>query len=298
MTINVSVQKNLALKHKDAEYANGLLEFLAQVQLVRPLFEFVASDKCINVVYINDGTEMKQVPQITKVVVTQDGEDIGAIGVGTRYFRGEKSFVYNISSFRINRERGEENTTTTANSKVALRNIKKLFVPRADNELQTLIKDKVDHKCVDLMHDLNHSVRWSIDDDEEGMNYALLAYLARAEGKQFVELPVIPPTVKDQEKYLRACADYYEFKEIDELRRAKKGYGVMMRPDEAYIVYNYATEELLRYKTFMDMPEKFQSKLAVFKLLKNKEVCPFGVMFKPEDYNDQKLGSTFFFIKD
>jgi hypothetical protein len=149
------------------------------------------------------------------------------------------------------------------------------------------------------LHGENHNeVRWSFDDDGEGINYALLAHLARCKGEHTITLPSMPASIKDQKKHTDACAKYYESKELQDLLNNDKGYGATLRPDGAYVIYKYAAKTIARYKDFMDMPIDLQTKLGVFKLLQSGEICSFGVMFKPESYEAQKHPNTYFYLKE
>jgi hypothetical protein len=302
MTSMVKIDRSLLpTKDRDIEVNLRLEEFLAQVQLIKPLISFVACDKGSYIQTIhennanNDGYDTKKV--IIGVKAFEDGEEIGGLFVGTRHYNGRHD-TYEVSSFRINKMRGDENTTSTTNIKVALRKIKKLFIGKADQELIDEIKHRVSNKVSNLHGECRNEVRWSFDDDEEGLNYALLAHLSRCKGDSTVSLPVMPSTVKDQKRHTDACAGYYETKELVDLLNADKGYGAILRPDNAYIVYNYATQTLARYKDFTAMPTDLQTKLGVFKLLKSGEVCQFGVMFKPESYEVEKYPNTYFYIKE
>ena len=286
-------RSNLSTKNKDLELSPTLENLVSEVQLVRPLFSFVACDdnghytETVHT-YKEDTYESKTI--LRGVKVFEDGEELGSLF-------GQKD-TYEIKSFRINKQRGDENTTSTSNIKVAIRKVKKLFVGRADEELINDIKHRVDIKVNNLHSENNQEVRWSFDDDGEGVNYALLAHLARCKGEHTITLPSMPASIKDQKRHTDACAKFYESKELQDLLKNAKGYGATLRADGAYIIYNYAAETLARYKDFTDMPTDLQTKLGVFKLLQSGEVCSFGVMFKPESYEAQKHPNTYFYLKE
>lgn len=286
-------RSNLSTKNKDLELSPRLEQFLAQVQLVRPLFSFVACDdnghytETVHT-YKEDTFESKTI--LRGVKVFEDGEELGSLF-------GQKD-TFDVKSFRINKLRGDENTASTCNIKVAIRKVKKLFVGRADEELTNDIINRVGTKIQNLHNNNLSQVKWSFDDDGEGVKYALLAHLARCKGQNTVTLPAMPASVKDQKQHILECANYYESQELQDLLKNAKGYGVALRPDGAYIIYNYAVKTLSRYKNFTDMPIDFQTKLGVFKLLGSEEVCSFGVMFKPESYEAQKHPNTYFYLKE
>ncbi len=296
MTSIIKIDRsNLSTKNKDLELSPRLEQFLAQVQLVRPLFSFVACND--NGLYTEttythkeDGTDFEEKTVLRGVKVFEDGEELGSLF-------GQKD-TFEVKSFRINKMRGDENTTSTCNIKVAIRKVKKLFVGRADEELIEDIVNRVSTKITNLHNENHNEVRWSFDDDGEGINYALLAHLARCKGEDTITLTSMPTSIKDQKKHTNACANYYESKELQDLLNNNKGYGVTLRPDGAYVIYNYAAKTLARYKDFTNMPIDFQTKLGVFKLLQSGEICSFGVMFKPEQYEAQKHPNTYFYLKE
>jgi hypothetical protein len=296
--INID-RSQLSTKDRDIEVCPKLENYLTQVQLVKPLLSFVADEgrNYVDIVHTpkDDTYETKKV--MIGVKVFEDGEELGSLFVGTRDYNGRHD-TFEVSSFRINKMRGDENTTATTNIKVALRKIKKLFVGRADKELIDDIKHRVGAKISNLHSENHNAVKWSFDDDGEGVNYALLAHLARCKGESTVTLPSLPASAKDQKKHTDACVSYYESKELVDALNSNKGYGATLRPDGAYIIYNYTAETLTRYKSFTDMPTDFQTKLGVFKLLQSGEVCQFGVAFKPEHYEVQKYPNTYFYLKE
>lgn len=292
-------KSNLPTKDRDMEVSPKLENYLTQVQLIKPLLNFVATDdrSYIDTVHTakDDTYETKKV--IIGVKVYEDGEEIGSLFVGTRDYNGRHD-TFEVSSFRINKMRGDSNTTATTNIKVALRKIKKLFVGKADEELINEITSKVKNKVENLHSSSRNDVKWVFNYEDEGINYALLGYLASLKGESTISLPVIPVTVKNEKNYLTACSDYYESKELVECIKSSKGYGVLLRPDGAYITYSYAARALTRYKGFDDMPTDLQTKLGVFKLLRSGELCQFGVMFKPDGYEANKTPNIYFYIKE
>ena len=290
--INID-RSNLSTKNKDLELSPRLENLLAQVQLVRPLFSFVACDdngQYTETVHVTKGDSYETKTILRGIKVFEEGEELGSLF-------GQRD-TFEIKNFRVIKQRGDENTTSTTNIKVAIRKVKKLFVGRADEELINDIVNRVGTKINNLHSENAQSVRWSFDDDAEGFNYALLAHLARCKGESTVALPVMPASIKDQKKHTDACANYYESKELQNLLSNAKGYGATLRPEGAYIVYNYAAKTLARYKDFTDMPIDLQTKLGVFKLLQSDEVCSFGVMFKPNNYEAQKHPNTYFYLKE
>ena len=286
-------RSNLSTKNKDLELSPRLENLLAQVQLVRPLFSFVACDNDGHYTesvhtYKEDSYETKTI--LRGVKVFEDGEELGSLF-------GQRD-TFEVKSFRINKMRGDENTTATTNIKVAIRKVKKLFVGRADEELIHDIINRVSTKITNLHGENHNEVRWSFDDSGEGLKYALLAHLARCKGENTITLPSMPASIKDQKRHTGACSNYYESKELQDLLNNSKGYGATLRPDGAYVIYNYTAKTLARYRDFTDMPIDLQTKLGVFKLLQSGEVCSFGVMFKPEQYEAQKHPNTYFYLKE
>jgi hypothetical protein len=262
-------------------YGENLEEFLNLVALAKPLCSFAVDNNCVNSQWVRnvDGAS-EYAETISTINVFEDGEAIGSISVSMRYRAGDKERVYGVESFRIHKERGSRNTTYVKDIKVAMRNVKKFFTGRQDNELKELIKHNVKRGMEAVTHSAIQSISWSIDSREIAFNYVMRAYHAHKQSQDFVHMPVKIPTVQDQEKLFSKCEEVLQAKTLDDHYKGNNGYGVQTRVDNSIVIYSYASDNITKYCSFDAMPTNIQEKLAMFKVLgKDEPYADFGVKF-------------------
>lgn len=262
-------------------YGENLEEFLNLVALAKPLCTFAVDNKCINNQWIrNVDGESQYSETISTINVYEDGEAIGSISVGMRYRAGGKERVYGVESFRIHKERGSRNTTYVKDIKVAMRNVKKFFTGRQDNELKDLIAGNVTHGMNRVMSDVVNSITWSVDTREVAFNYVMKAYDAHKQGQNFVHMPVKIHKVKDQDSLFNKCEAVLQSKSLDDRFQSKQGYGVHVRQDNSIVIYSYASDKVSKYPSFDEVPTEIQTKLGMFKVLDAYEAyADFGIKF-------------------
>jgi hypothetical protein len=292
--MHVTVDKS-ALNHEQRGYAyrEKLEELLEAVSNANPLLSFVCDDKCLTKDWDRElvkenGEKGGYVNYVYRVKVFQDGEELGSVRSDTRYRRSIGSeVVYGIESFRINKERGSQNTTYTKDLKVALRTAKKSFVVRANAELYAHIYGNVKHGIVNLFSNASNEVRWALDTNAEAMEYAKSAYKAHKEGKTTVELPVKLKSVKNYDDYVRRC---------DKLEQAnilfcgfhdKHGYAIKVMEDGKLVCIDLESDTVTKYESVEAMPSEIANKFVIFKVLAEQEVyAHLGV----------KLADNFFYV--
>jgi hypothetical protein len=278
----VNVNKlELSDNKRHLPYGNNLEEFLNLVALAKPLCTFAVDNECVRSEWVrntDNGSEYMEV--LNTIKVYEDGEAIGSISVARRYRAGGKEDVYGVESFRIHKERGNRNTTYVKDIKVAMRNVKKFFTGRQDNEVKELITHNVKRGMEAVMHSAIQSINWSVDAREIAFDYIMRAYHERKQGNTTVAMPVKIPTVKDQETLFSKCDDVIQAKTLDDHYKGNNGYGVQMRIDNSIVTYSYASDKITKYRSFDDVPPNIQEKLAMFKVLeKDEPYADFGVKF-------------------
>ena len=263
---------------------NPILEdFVLKVSLAKPLCEFSFGERSVRTVYNYHKEPAEKTSELFKVDVHQDGELLGGLFLGERYVEGKKEQVYGVESFRIQKERGQGDATLTKNIKVALRNAKKAFVSRADDELRQLIKDNVTQNLQQVWHQTRNAVTYSMDTSSESLNLAMLAYLARKRGEPTCVVPSMPTTVKRHKEHDRDCEGLVVSTFLKEQLDSKLGYGVKVFVNGSLAVLNFADMSITRYKTFEALPEDIQSKLAMFKVITaNEPYAHLGCKFSDE----------------
>lgn len=263
----------LNIAHRDAEYVGKLEEFAEQFTKARPMCDFFVDDDCMMTMYKDvDGTRVG-VKYIRRLKVTSAGEMLGHIGISDRYRNGSTESVYEVSSFRIRKERGNENATQAKDLKVALRVAKKTLVSRVDDELKELIGKKVRDNVYAMHNGARNEMRWEFKVDDEIIFMAMLGYEARLKSEPTISMPSTAFTLtgKDMKKHDTKCERYKTWTDLQLALDAKQGYGLMLRNDNSITMYSLAQDSITHYKHYGELPTSVQEKFAMFKVLEINE---------------------------
>jgi len=273
-------RSKLKIEYRNADYAEGLEDYLHKVSMLKPLATFSVSDKGVSSERFVDGVENKVRYVLWRIRVFENGERIGAISREARYRNGAKEMVYGVEGFRIKKSRGNRNTTLTADIKKAMAVVKKTFLPRQDDELTEQIRARVTGGIDSKHASLSNLIRWDFNVESEMAFYAMEAYKARRRGDQNCSMPAKPISIKKLDEHDKKCDEFEHIGELKQMVIAKQGYGIKANADNSLIVYSYATDTVKRYEAFNDLPEAIAQKYAVFKVLKQDEpVSHIGCMF-------------------
>ena len=262
-----------------------LEEFALKVSLAKPLCEFSFGEHSVRTSYDYTTTPTTQTKELYRIEVYQDGEKLGGLFIGERYINGQRDDVYGVESFRIQKERGRTDATQTKDIKVALRNAKKSFVSRADDELRDLIKNQVTQNLNHLWNNVRNSVTSTMDTTAEAFNVAMLSHHARKRGDATFTAPAMPVTVKRNKEHEASCEEFVTVSFLNEQIKSNHGYGVSIYSNGSLAVLNFADMSINKFKSFDVLPSDIQSKLAMFKVIKEGEAyahlgCKFqGAMF-------------------
>ena len=266
---------------RNAEYKEGLEEFLTKVAMLKPLAKFAISNKGVETKRYTEDGESKVKFEIFRIKVYENGERLGSISIQGRWRNGQNEECYAVEGFRVNKSRGSRNLTTTSDMKKALSVVKKVFTPRVDDELTELIKNNVTNAVKTLHNACTNQLRWDFNVEGEIAMYAMQAYYARKHGEDKCYMPSKPTSIKDLDKHDKKCDEFEHINELKNMVDAKLGYGVKANADNSLVVYSYATDTVQKYASFEDMPENIKNKYAVFKVLKVGEaVSHIGCMFQ------------------
>ena len=200
-------------------------------------------------------------------------ELLGSINVEIRYGRhAGNELVYAISSWRIDNDRGTQNTSRTAKLDSALRLAKTALVPQNVNELMDKTDDATSAALMQALSDLKRPIAHST---LFRSNILLQQYVFYSlTGKE------IPATIKEDvekhltsEKYADAMAEYELAQHMSHVVmrtvRAHNG-GYLMRVDEP--INQHVFERSVKYFTYDELPEKVQSNIAVLQLMQDGEL--------------------------
>jgi hypothetical protein len=273
-------KKALTAEQRTLEFREGLAVLVLEVAKVRPLFDFVLDKDCLTKDWNRDKGGYDE--KVYRVKVYQDGEHLGALHSTTRYARdvgNEK--VYGVESFRINKERGNSNTTYSKDMKVALRSVKKSMVARANNELIYHIKNNVATGLQELYHMNMGAVRYSINMQQEAMGYAMKAYEAHLKGATEVTMPVKLVSVGDLDEHHRRMEKVMSMTKLSMMYESKTGYCIHVQPDEKIVCYSLAEDVVHKYASFDELPKDVAEKFAMFKIIPENDAYEhLGVKLK------------------
>jgi hypothetical protein len=264
-----------------------LEDFVLKVALAKPLCEFSFGEHSKRTHYDYTTTPATRFEELYRVEVHQAGEKLGGLFMGERYVEGKKEEVYGVDSFRIQKERGRTDATQTKDIKVALRNAKKSFVSRADDELRDLIKTSVSDWMNGVENSARSSVTYTMDTQAEAFNVAMRAYEARVVGVQTFTAPSMPVTVRSHrtKEHEKECENYVAGKFLNEQLKAGHGYGVSIYVNGGLAVLNFADLSINKFKSTELLPLDIQSKLAMFKVIGVEEpYAHLGCKFQGEMY--------------
>jgi hypothetical protein len=248
-----------------------LEEFAIKVSLAKPLCEFSFGEHAVRTIYDYTKTPTVQTKELYKIEIRQDGELLGGIFIGERYSNGMKEEVYGVESFRIQKERGRSDATQTKDIKVAMRNAKKSFVSRADDELRDLIKNQVTQNLSHLWNMARNSVTYTMDTTAEAFNVAMLSHHARKRGDATFTAPAMPITVKRNKEHEASCEEFVTASFLNEQLKSGHGYGMSIYSNGSLAVLNFTDQSINKFKSVELLPLDIQSKLAMFKVIKENE---------------------------
>lgn len=283
----------LTTEQRGYPWRDGLMELVTEVAKVRPLFDFMLDTECIT----KDWNRDKKLPnggtggydeKIYRVKVVQDGEVLGALHSTTRYSRNVgNELVYGIESFRINKERGNSNTTFTKDMKVALRAVKKNMVGRANEELIGHLKQNVLNNMREIYSTISGTVRYNMNVHNEAMNYVLKAYEAHTQGKTEVVMPIKPMSISDLDEHHRRMEQLMNITKLNMMFEGREGYCIHVQPDERIVCHSLADGGVHKHASIDELPKDVAEKFAMFKIIpENEPYAHLGV----------KLRDNFFFI--
>jgi hypothetical protein len=281
-------KKALTAEQRTLEFREGLAVLVLEVAKVRPLFDFVLDKDCLTKDWnrhkengVGGGTGGYD-EKVYRVKVYQDGEQLGALHTTTRYARNVgNELVYGVESFRINKERGNSNTTYSKDMKVALRSVKKSMVARANNELIHHIKNNVATGLQELYHMVMGGVRYSINMQQEAMGYAMKAYEAHLKGATEVTMPVKLVSVGDLDEHHRRMEKVMSLTKLTMMYESKTGYCIHVQPDEKIVCYSLAEDVVRKYASFDELPKEVAEKFAMFKIIPENDAYEhLGVKLK------------------
>lgn len=265
---------NLDAKSKNLPFRGDLAQFIDDVALLKPKAKFAIDNDCVSTDYvINETTnQYDRIACIYRAKIFEGGEELGSISVYEEYRKGKKTPTYAVESFRITKFRGRGNTTSSMHKKVALANAKKSLVARVKDELAEQIGNNVMQRIESLTNSVENQIIWSTNQSHIARDYALAAYQARLDGSGVVTLNInVSKYCSNIQNADRMVATYLQYKELQDMVKAKRGYGIQGYLDGSFVAFSFATGEVTKYPSIDDMPQNISEKLSMFKLIEQNE---------------------------
>jgi hypothetical protein len=204
------------------------------------------------------------------VDVTQDAEFLGKVYLDTFYGRNiTQQWRYNIKCWRVTKERGSRDTTSTTKADVAIRHIKKLFKAKDYTETMSHAKTVMYSELTDAVRNLRDPIRaMRLVKSAVGLQaYAM----AKALGE-----PIVSPDLMEIERalqsdsYKRAMAEYALAEEIGHLHGTNKLRAVVALGNNQYLYEDDLFQLVVKY--FDELPERMQSSVSVLHLMQDNEI--------------------------
>ena len=201
---------------------------------------------------------------IRAVDVSEDDEKLGLVGVDTHYRSNvEQRFVYYVNSWRLNKSRGNRNTTSSLKIETITRECKKLFKPK--NRLEVYekgveeLQNKFNRAHRELVTPIQHSNFIKSVASVQLLAYSLLH-----------NIPITDREIVDtrdalmSDKYKKAVEDYDVAYSVSSSTR----YPVV----EVGGMFMYAGATEVECKTYEELSQSQQEKIAVLQLMQDNEM--------------------------
>lgn len=204
------------------------------------------------------------------VSVKQDSELLGTVFVDTTYSRRvDQRWQYGVSSWRIDKQRGDMNTTYSAKLDTAIRTVKKTFKPMDHSETYNKAITEIHSGFSDAVRNLMDPIR--------GLRFiknavGLQAYaMAKAMGD-----PIESPDLLELERqlqsdsYKQSMGEYSLAKTVSHDKDCGHLHPVIAMGDNRYLFKNDMAE--LVCLDFEQLPERMQNNVSVMHLMQDHEV--------------------------
>lgn len=204
------------------------------------------------------------------VSVKQDSELLGTVFVDTTYNRRvDQRWHYGVSSWRIDKQRGDMNTTYSAKLDTAIRTVKKTFKPMDHSETYEKVIAVIYSGFTDAVRNLMDPIR--------GLRFiksavGLQAYaMAKAMGE-----PIESPDLLELERqlqsdsYKQSMGEYSLAKTVSHDKDCGHLHPVIAMGDNRYLFKNDMAE--LVCLDFEQLPERMQNNVSVMQLMQDNEI--------------------------
>jgi len=277
MTINIDYKK-----HDKCDLLPKLEMFLNDLAIRKPNVKFVVS-----------GTRSEKGERRVRSVDVYDGyEKVGAICIEMDYNRTESGDLYEVSSPKIVKSRGNADTRSTKHYKKALKLANDLFEKSPADVLAKQIHMRVEESM--------NSMTRSAEQQFEHSFYNPLAQIGMYLHKVKHEGPQPFPTELEPKfgKDWMEMGDNYRIAKslLDKFEKHKDGVAIRIEMDGTINVVDIATVSMLyEAKSTYDLPNNYQEKITIAKILEHRQpVEHIGVRF--DDASQDHPERAYFYL--
>ena len=262
MTINIDYKK-----HDKCDLLPKLEMFLNDLAIRKPNVKFVVA-----------GTRVHNNVRNVRSVDVYDGyEKVGAICIEMDYNKTESGDLYEVSSPKIVKSRGNADTRSTKHYKKALKLANDLFEKSPADVLAKQIHERVESYVTSMVHSAENQFEHSFYNPLAQIGMYL--HRVKQDGPQPFPTELEPKFGKD---WMEKGDDYRIAKSLlDKFEKHKDGVAIRIEMDGTINVVDIATVSMLyEAKSTYDLPSNYQEKITIAKILEHRQpVEHIGVRF-------------------
>ena len=277
MTINIDYKK-----HDKCDLLPKLEMFLNDLAIRKPNVKFVVS-----------GTRVFNAVRNVRSVDVYDGyEKVGAICIDINYDKAESGDLYEVTSPKIVKSRGNADTRSTKHYKKALKLANDLFEKSPADVLAKQIHERVESYM--------NSMCQSAESQFEHSFYNPLAQIGMYLHKVKQDGPQPFPTDIESrfgKDWMEKGDDYRIAKSLlNKFEKHKDGVAIRIEMDGTINVVDIATVSMLyEAKSTYDLPNNYQEKITIAKILEHRQpVEHIGVRF--DDASSDHPERAYFYL--
>jgi hypothetical protein len=132
-----------------------------------------------------------------------------------------------------------------------------------------------------LFHMAMGAVRYSVNIQQEALNYTMKAYEAHLKGATEVAMPVKLASVNDLDEHHRRMEKVMSLTKLSMMYESKTGYCLHVQPDEKIVCYSLVEDTVHKHASIDELPKDVAEKFAMFKILPENDAYEhLGVKLK------------------
>ena len=277
MTINIDYKK-----HDKCDLLPKLEMFLNDLAIRKPNVKFVVSGTRV----------LNNIRNVRSVDVYDGYEKVGAICIDINYDKAESGDLYEVTSPKIVKSRGNTDTRSTKHYKKALKLANDLFDKSPADVLAKQIHMRVEESMISMARSAENQFEHSFYNPLAQIGMYL--HKVKHEGPQPFPTDIEPKFGKD---WMEKGDDYRIAKSLlDKFEKHKDGVAIRIEMDGTINVVDIATVSMLyEAKSTYDLPNNYQEKITIAKILEHRQpVEHIGVRF--DDASSDHPERAYFYL--